>query len=505
MTKQITFLDFFAGIGGFRTAVERLGGKCLGFAEIDKHARQSYKALYNTEGEREWHDITQVTDTEFAELAGKVDLINAGFPCQAFSVAGKRQGFEDSRGTLFYEVARAAKAIRPKYILLENVKGLLSHDKGNTVDVIFRTLNEIGYTIDFTVLNSKHFGVPQNRERIFIMAVRDDLVMQEAWNIEGTGVVAKAKRRFSEYEGIKSFNFFGWSAQHTTVAKRLRDVLEAQVDEKFYLSDEKTAQLIEKVDDKVLVKEATRLGYAEAYPGDAVNMAQPNSKTRRGRVGRALANTLLTGQEQAVIEPVGAFVGIGHHPFSKKQEFSGFHDGVSPCLIATDYKAPKCVLEKALIVENTQVVADLNHYGNEQMNRVYGIEGQSPTVIAVSGGGREPKIAEPQEFTDGAGISYCNTTSYAEGTSAGDVGKGRRTHLIECIEKYRIRKLTPLECWRLQGYSDEQHQKAVDAGVSNSQRYKQAGNSVTVNVIEAIVTQLIALEATQENETTEVA
>lgn len=496
MGKQLTFLDFFAGIGGFRTAVERLGGKCLGFAEIDKHARQSYKALYNTEGEREWHDITQVTDEEFAELADKVDLINAGFPCQAFSVAGKRQGFEDSRGTLFYEVARAAKAIRPKYILLENVKGLLSHDKGNTVDVIFRTLNEIGYTIDFTVLNSKHFGVPQNRERIFIMAVRDDLVTQEAWNIEGTGVVAKAKRRFSGYEGIKSFNFFGWSARHTTVSKRLRDVLEAQVDEKFYLSDEKTAQLIEKMDDKVLVKEATRLGYA-------VNMAQPNSKTRRGRVGRALANTLLTGQEQAVI------------------------------------------------VENTQVGDDLNHYSQEALNRIYGINGQSPTIDTMQGGGREPKIAEPievratltpdrvekrqngrrfkendepmftltaqdkhgvmlldsnpKEFSSGDGISYCIDANYAKGTSPGNVGKGRRTHAIGYSLGYRIRKLTPLECWRLQGFSDEQHQKAVDVRVSNSQRYKQAGNSVTVNVIEAIVTQLIALDGTIQNESTEVA
>lgn len=413
-TNGITFLDFFAGIGGFRTAVERLGGTCLGFAEIDKHARQSYKALYNTEGEREWHDITQVTDEEFAELAGQVDLINAGFPCQAFSVAGKRQGFEDSRGTLFYEVARAAKAIRPKYILLENVKGLLSHDKGNTVDVIFRTLNEIGYTIDFTVLNSKHFGVPQNRERIFIMAVRDDLVTQEAWNIEGTGVVAKAKHRFSGYEGIKSFNFFGWSAQHTTVSKRLRDVLEAQVDEKFYLSDEKTAQLIEKIQD-------------------------------------------------------------------------------------TEF------------VQTTQVVADLNHYGNEQMNRIYGVEGQSPTVIAVSGGGREPKIAEPIEVR--ATLTPDRVEKRQQGRRFKENDESAFT--VNCVDRhgvmigtqpnYRIRKLTVLECWRLQGFSDEQHQKAVDAGVSNSQRYKQAGNSVTVNVIEAIVTQLIALDGTIQNESTEVA
>lgn len=373
MTKQITFLDFFAGIGGFRTAVERLGGKCLGFAEIDKHARQSYKALYNTEGEQEWHDITQVTNAEFAELAGQVDLITAGFPCQAFSVAGKRQGLEDSRGTLFYEVARAAKAIRPKFILLENVKGLLSHDKGNTVDVFFRVLNEIGYTIDFAVLNSKYFEVPQNRDRIYITAVRGDLVTQEAWNIEGTGVVAKAKRRFSGYDGIKSFNFFSWSAQHTTVSKQLRDVLEPSAPGDHYYRQPFEGFLYTS-DNHVAVKEATIRGCAEAYRGDSINTAQPKSKTRRGRVGRQIANTLVTGREQAVV-----------------------------------------------------------------------------------------------------------------------------------LDNLQVRYLTTLESWRLQGFSDEQHQKAVDAGVSTSQRYKQAGNSVTVNVIEAIVTQLIALDSTQENETTEVA
>ncbi len=353
-------------------------------------------------------------------------------------------------------MARAAKAIRPNYILLENVKGLLSHDKGNTVDVIFRTLNEIGYTIDFTVLNSKHFGVPQNRERIFIMAVRDDLVTQEAWNIEGTGVVAKAKRRFSGYENIKSFNFFGWSAQHTTVSKRLRDVLEAQVDEKFYLSDEKTAQLIEK---------------------------------------------------------------------SQGTEFT----------------------------QTTQVVADLNHYSQEALNRIYGVNGQAPTIDTMQGGGREPKIAEPTieclnvwkddgkqtrmqdrvYASDGISValtSFCSrlNTTFPEvrATLTPDrVEKrqqGRRfkendeaAFTVNCVDRhgvmigtqpnYRIRKLTVLECWRLQGFSDEQHQKAVDAGVSNSQRYKQAGNSVTVNVIEAIVTQLIALDGAIQNESTEVA
>ena len=125
------FLDLFSGIGGFRLGLEQYGHECVGFCEIDKYARQSYKAIHNTEGELEYHDITTVTDDQWRELKGTVDIIAGGFPCQAFSIAGKRQGFEDeTRGTLFFEIMRAAKQIQPPILFLENVKGLLNHDKG---------------------------------------------------------------------------------------------------------------------------------------------------------------------------------------------------------------------------------------------------------------------------------------------------------------------------------------------------------------------------------------
>src|SRR5690606_37404718 len=121
------------------------------------------------EGEVDWEDITEVTDSEARELRGKVDLITGGFPCQAFSFAGKRRGFEDTRGTMFFEIARIAKQIEPRFLLLENVKGLLSHDKGRTFAIILSTLDELGYDVEWQVLNSKDFGVPQNRERVFIV------------------------------------------------------------------------------------------------------------------------------------------------------------------------------------------------------------------------------------------------------------------------------------------------------------------------------------------------
>ena len=168
MGEKLRFLDLFAGIGGFRLALEQAGHKCVGFCEIDKFARQTYKANFNTEGEVEWHDITTVTDEDVRQL-GRVDIITGGFPCQAFSVAGKRGGFEDTRGTLFFEIARIARILKPRYLLLENVKGLLNHSRGTTFATILNTLGELGYWVEWQILNSKDFGVPQNRERVFIV------------------------------------------------------------------------------------------------------------------------------------------------------------------------------------------------------------------------------------------------------------------------------------------------------------------------------------------------
>ena len=168
MGEKLRFLDLFAGIGGFRLALEQAGHKCVGFCEIDKFARQTYKANFNTEGEVEWHDITTVTDEDVRQL-GRVDIITGGFPCQAFSVAGKRGGFEDTRGTLFFEIARIARVLKPRYLLLENVKGLLNHARGTTFTTILNTLGELGYWVEWQILNSKDFGVPHNRERVFIV------------------------------------------------------------------------------------------------------------------------------------------------------------------------------------------------------------------------------------------------------------------------------------------------------------------------------------------------
>jgi DNA (cytosine-5)-methyltransferase 1 len=168
------FMELFAGIGGFRRAALNAGWEPVGWAEIDKYARRSYLAIWpEAAQEVVIHDVTDRSDDDLQNI--KIDVLMAGFPCQAFSVAGKRGGFEDTRGTLFFEVARYAKAMRPKWIIAENVRGLLNHDNGRTFRVILDTLNEIGYDVDFHVYNAAEFNVPQNRERVFIVAKRCDV------------------------------------------------------------------------------------------------------------------------------------------------------------------------------------------------------------------------------------------------------------------------------------------------------------------------------------------
>ena len=380
------FLDLFAGIGGFRLGMESAGHECIGFCEIDKFARASYKAIHNTKGEIELHDITAVSDESIRGL-GSVDIICGGFPCQAFSIAGHRRGFEDTRGTLFFEICRFASVLRPKYLFLENVRGLLNHDGGATFETIIQTLDELGYDVEWQVLNSKNFGVPQNRERVFIIGHLRGGSGRKIFPLSGDGAsitceqpkinkVGNIRKKGKSQSGdVVSIDSLAPTLCSTTTQKDPLKVLIENEIKQFgviqpnfnqsgvvYDTDgiSPTIRAYQGggLEPKIRVKEATSKGYAEAEVGDNVNLSHSNSKTRRGRVGKQVANTLLTGESQGVIEP-----------------------------------------------------------------------------------------------------------------------------------DFRIRKLTPRECWRLQGFPDWAFDKAQEVN-SNSQLYKQAGNSVTVKVIAAIAKEL---------------
>ena len=379
----MNFLDLFAGIGGFRLGMERAGHKCIGYCEIDKYARASYQAIHDTEGEIDYKDITEVTNEEFRKLRGKVDVICGGFPCQAFSIAGNQLGFEDARGTLFYEIARAAEQIKPRYLFLENVRNLLSHDKGKTFARMLKILDELGYDTEWQVLNSKNFGVPQNRERVFIIGhLRGERTYRvfpirgkdEKFNTDGeinqVGNIGKSDNFGGNPQVTRVYDINGISPTLNTMQGGGREpkivipvltpdrVEKRQNGRRFKTNGEPMFTITTQDRHGVLVKEATKQGYAVAGVGDSINFSHPNSKTRRGRVGKNIANTLLTSDEQGVV-----------------------------------------------------------------------------------------------------------------------------------LSDYKIRKLTPRECWRLQGFPDWAFDKA-QAVNSNSQLYKQAGNSVTVNVIEEIAKRL---------------
>lgn len=177
--EKYTFIDLFAGIGGFHQAMASVGMKCVFASEWDKYARKSYEANYKNESPWLFEDDCKFFNEDITEADLKkipdFTVCCAGFPCQPFSIAGLRKGFEDTRGTLFFNIAnivneKIKKGAPPKILFLENVKGLKTHDKGNTLATILATLDELGYAYNYAVLNAKYFGVPQNRERLFIIA-----------------------------------------------------------------------------------------------------------------------------------------------------------------------------------------------------------------------------------------------------------------------------------------------------------------------------------------------
>lgn len=166
--KQITFIDLFAGLGGFRLGLEKVGANCVFSSEIDENVRQVYKKNFN---ELPSGDITKIQ----ADNVPDHDVLCAGFPCQPFSISGKQEGFNDTRGTLFFDIARIAETKQPKILFLENVKNFSTHDNGNTLKTVKETLDSLGYRVYVKVLNAAEYGIPQSRERTFIIGVRKDI------------------------------------------------------------------------------------------------------------------------------------------------------------------------------------------------------------------------------------------------------------------------------------------------------------------------------------------
>lgn len=333
--KTLKVLELFGGIGACSKALERLGvnHEIVDVVEIDKYAIASFNAVHGTNFEPQ--DITK-WDKDL-----QVDLIMHGSPCQDFSIAGKQAGGDEGSGTrssLLYETLRIVEKTKPKYVIWENVKNLLSSKHRHNFDAYIQYMQNIGYNSYYKVLNAKDYGIPQNRERVFTISIRND-------------------GQFDSY-----FTF----PDTVALEKRLKDVLEDDVDEKYYLTDLQLSRLL-----------------------------------------------------------------------------------------ASNY---------------------------DQNKRIYDTEGVSPTINTMGGGQRQPKIIDD---------TYGYESSPREYEEVSPTLRSGRQGLK--VKDSRIRKLTPKECWRLMGFDDEDFAKAEKVN-SNTQLYKQAGNSIVVNVLEAIMKNLLGKE-----------
>ena len=372
--NKLTFMDFFSGIGGFRIGLERAGFECVGYCDNDEYANKLYRNYFNTEKEHFFNDITTINTSELPDF----DIFCGGFPCQSFSIAGKRRGFEDTRGTMFFEVTRILRDKNPKYFILENVKGLLNHDGGRTFQTILKILSDLGYQTQWQLLNSKFFGVPQNRERVYIVGCYGKECTGKIFPISGTNAknIGKSEKECVIYWKNSKEKWVNEERNEVGTIRTQSDLCRQPLLKQ--LDETKNKSQGHRIYDPsgigscltangggqggkaglYYVKNGTKKGYDEAHVGDGISLAYPYSKLRRGRVGKGCSQTLDTS---------------------------------------------------------------------------------------------------------------CN---------------------MGTIDNYRIRRLTPLECFRLQGFPDDMVECGRKIGLVDGHLYKMAGNAVTVNVIEVVARKL---------------
>lgn len=406
---SIKYLDMYSGIGGFRSALDEVGGfECVGYCEIDKFAKQAYETLYDTKGEMYFEDARNICPDDLPNI----DLICAGFPCQSFSLAGKQRGFDDTRGTLFFEVARVAAAKRPALLYLENVQNLLSHDKGWTFETILEVLDDIGYDVSWTVLNSANFGVPQSRNRVFITGFLRGRCAGEIFAFSQANPKT-LKQRLPGREGNRVYDSNGLAITLTSSAGGFGG---------------RTGLYI------LPIKSKTKIGYQFAHSGDSINTAYANNNTRRGRVGEGIAHTETTTATLAVYL-------IDMNPSPQLTE-------LARCITA---RQDSGISNRK--GEHSAVLVIVKEITPDEIKGLNGIKAEESNTDKTAG------VIILSDEEDNQYIAY-------------------------------IRKLTPKECWRLQGFTDEQFNKVKAIGMSDSQLYKMAGNAVTVPAVFAISREL---------------
>ena len=378
--------------------------------------------IHNVDESRNLRDVRKVSTLLFPD----VDLVTYGFPCQDISIAGRQKGFEDGAGNrtrsgLFFEALRIIQDLQPKWAICENVKALTMKQFRNEFKTVLDSLECAGYRNYYQVLNAKDFGIPQNRERVFIVSIRKDIDQEFT---------------FPETQVLKL---------------RVRDLLEKDVPEKFFINTPNAIALARKIAEEIELNHPAVLRSVRTEYGKEIRTAYEQGEIYEKRANMRefecrpddLCNTLTTVlKDNYIAEPVMRTVGDLGVGGQRGRVFST--GGIVGCLSATDYKDPPKILQVGNIVKTGQ-------FDNPQRCRIYDPDGLAPTLNTVSGGGLEPKIFETKPYV-------------------------------------RIRKLTPRECFRLMGFADDDFDKIK--GISNSQLYKMAGNSIVVNVLTEIFKEL---------------
>ena len=422
---MINLLSLFSGIGAFECALRRGGHEfqTINYCEIDKYASAAYSMIHNVDESRNLRDVRKVSTLLFPD----VDLVTYGFPCQDISIAGRQKGFEDGAGNrtrsgLFFEALRIIQDLQPKWAICENVKALTMKQFRNEFKTVLDSLEHAGYRNYYQVLNAKDFGIPQNRERVFIVSIRKDIEQEFT---------------FPETQVLKL---------------RVRDLLEKDVPEKFFINTPNAIALARKIAEEIELNHPAVLRSVRTEYGKEIRTAYEQGEIHEKRANMRefecrpddLCNTLTTVlKDNYIAEPVMRTVGDLGVGGQRGRVFST--NGIVGCLSATDYKDPPKILQVGNIVKTGQ-------FDNPQRGRIYDPDGLSPTLNTCSGGGLEPKFIDRS-----------------------------------CVD-VRIRKLTPRECFRLMGFTDDDFDKIK--GISNSQLYKMAGNSIVVNVLTEIFKEL---------------
>ena len=387
------FIELFAGVGGFRLGLEALGHECVFSSEIDKYARQTYEVNF---GEQPSGDITKIAANDIPDH----DILTGGFPCQAFSIAGRRKGFDDTRGTLFFDITRIVAVKKPRYLILENVKGLKSHDGNKTLSRIIKTLWDLGYSVDYKVLITADYEPPQKRERIFIVCQRAKSVLHRFnWpkpTVEKWGCVA--------------------DIMHETHLE--------EVDDKYFLSDEQMAKIIWQDTAELSKRQLARVGtLGQDHHSNRIYSPKGVTRTLKGGGGGGAK----TGLYQI------AKLDVGYSQGARIYDSSGLNATISS--------------RGGGVGANTGLykVARRQRPGAKHWDR-------KDTILSVNSVART--LTSNHD-------SQCATGLY-------EVKEG-------------VRRLTPRECARLQGFPD-----SFKLPCSDTQSYKQMGNAVSVPVITAI-------------------